>query len=530
VTRRRLARRLLDPWAGLLIAALIVLGVVILLATPAPWRVVGGPQAPVSLVPSPPSDIAVFIVAGPDAARCSAILWLHVEHEPAEATVVMVPPQSRCAVDGGGYAPLRRLVTDLGPRKAGAALGDALGVSFDGWMTLDRVALGRLLAAARAPGEGRRGLLDFRTASAALSRPPLALESLVRQHDALARCLRALPYGRLNANAVVNFMLGSEDVGTDLDLRAATALVRTFGALRARDVAVRTAAAIVETCGPARSWRLDESRLESLRLTLALGLKVPAGAPRIALRERAAEVLVVSPAGIDHGLARSLRATLGGDTAGPLAVVGRTVGGEGSGERLAALLASRRPLAVVLAPWTGISASELLAQADALRRAAQPAILLAPPAGTSSELTEAAAATGLPLANGGAGAAASVTAPRLVAATLARACWPDYLAPDLTGTRLEFSYAARRGAEVAVTGSPSASQLDWLDACGYQVTDLVGAEQLALPSAPAVVFLPGAWRAAQTMAGDLGWGAAALVRDPGAPRELTVVTTRDGGR
>jgi hypothetical protein len=545
VTRWRFARRLLDPWAGLLVAALVVLGVVILLATPAPWRVVGGPQAPVSLVPSPPSDIAVFILAGPDAARCTATLWLHVEYRSAGLTVVVVPPESRCAVEGGGYAPLRRLVTDLGPRRAGEALGDALSVSFDGWMTLDRVALGRLLSAAHAPGEGRRDLLDFRTVTAALSRVPLALESLAHQHDALARCLRALPYDRLNANAVVNFMLGSDNVGTDLDLRAATALVRTFGALRARDVAVRTAAAIVETCGTARSWRLDESRLEPLRRSLSLGLKAPAGAPRIALQERAAEVLVVAPPGPDDGLARSLQAALRGDAAGPLSVVVRSVGGEGSGERLAALLARRRPLAVVLAPWPGTSASELLAQADALRRASQPAILLAPPAETSPELTDAVAATGLPLAGAGAGdvgptassdegtpgslpaGAARAPAPRLVAATLARACWPDYLAPDLIGTRLEFSYAARRHAEVAVSGSPSASLLDWLEACGYQVAGAVGAEQPASLSSPAIAYLPGARRSAQTLAGDLGWGAATLTRDPDAPRELTLVTGRD---
>ncbi len=150
-------RRLLDPWAGLLFTALIVLGVVILLATPGPWRVVGESEAPVTLAPQPPNDLAVFVLAGPAAARCTAVVWLHVEHESPALTATLVPAQTRCAVPEGGYAPLRRLVTDVGAAEASDALGWVLGVEFDGWVTLDRAALLRLFTAAHASGGRARG-------------------------------------------------------------------------------------------------------------------------------------------------------------------------------------------------------------------------------------------------------------------------------------------------------------------------------------------------------------------------------------
>ena len=547
---RRAARRLLDPWAGLLFAALIVLGVVILLATPAPWRMVGGPQAPVTLASAPPSDIAAFVFAGPASARCTAVVWLHVEHEPAEVTVVMVPPQSRCAVPGGGYAPIRRLATDLGPKTASVALGDALGVSFDGWTTLDRAAVGRLLAATRAPGDGREGMLDLTTAAAALGTAPRDLDGLRRQHDALARCLRVVLYDELSANAIVNYVLGSDDVDTDLDLRAVSAVVRTFGALTARSVAVRTAAAIVETCGAARWWRLDESRLGPLRLSLALGLRAPAAVPRVTTRAMAAEVLVAAPPGLDAGrFAAALRAELIRGGARPVDVSAVSVSGEAAGQRLAALIVRRRPLAVVLVPWTveqavakGSAATtpatalstqardvaeQLAAQAQALRRAWQPAVLVAPPPRAPADLQEAAVATGLPLVDvSEGGEVASDRAVSLIAATVSRACWPTYLAPSLRGTALDFSYAARRDTEVVAAGSSPEWLLEWLAACGYEVVGAAGADGRG-SAGDAIAYRPGARRAALTLAGDLGWGAATLVRDPSAPAEVTVCLSSD---
>ena len=167
-----------------------------------------------------------------------------------------------------------------------------------------------------------------------------------------SRCnLRAVPYEDLSANALVNYALGSAEVETDLDLRAASAFAATFRALTARDVAVGVAPAIVERCGPARSWTLDEDRLERLRLSFTQGLSAAAGAPSVTTRERSPEVLVVAPPGLEGGpFAEDLRAALAAGGALPVDVRSVSLGGDDAAARLAVLLARRRPLAVVLVP------------------------------------------------------------------------------------------------------------------------------------------------------------------------------------
>ena len=55
-------------------------------------------------------------------------------------TVTLVPAETRCPVNGGGYAPVRRIVTDLDPQRAADALGAALGVEFAGWVAVGRPA------------------------------------------------------------------------------------------------------------------------------------------------------------------------------------------------------------------------------------------------------------------------------------------------------------------------------------------------------------------------------------------------------
>ncbi len=401
--RGRAVRRLLDPWAGLLFTALIVLGVVILLATPGPWRVVGESEAPVTLAPQPPNDLAVFVLAGPAAARCTAVVWLHVEHESPALTATLVPAQTRCAVPEGGYAPLRRLVTDVGAAEASDALGWVLGVEFDGWVTLDRGALLRLFTAARASGGGRKGLLGLKAAMAAYSAPARDVATLRLQRAALEGSLGALPFERLNANAVVNYALGSADVHTGLDLRGASRLTATFSALGARDVAVGAAAAIVERCGAARSWRLDASRLGPLRLSLALGLDAPRVEPKVAMRERVAEVLVVT---LDpfrgRAFARDLEVALRANGALPVAVRSVALDGEGAARQLAATLAERRPLAVVLAPdaagdGRGADVAEpLAAMADVLRLTSQPGVIVGGEGWAGDEVEAAVAASRLP--------------------------------------------------------------------------------------------------------------------------------------
>jgi hypothetical protein len=523
-------RRLLDPWAGLVLAALIVLGVVILLATPGPWRAIGREDAPVTMNPALPSDVVVYILAGPAAERCTAVVWLHVDHRRGAVTAVLVPPETRCFVAGGGYAPIRRLVTDLDPQAAVEALGGTVGVEFGGWATVDRAALVDLCAAAGAPDDGPQGRRALRAAVAALTDPADDLGGLRRQREALERVLHALPHQEVKANAVVNYVLGSEDVVTDLDLRAASGLVKTWRAVRARDVAVGVAAAVVETCGPAESWRLDRSRLEVLRLSLALGLGAPPSSARVRYTERAAEVLVVSSPSLQgRSFAVDLRDALEAGGALQVAVRAASTGGEEAGARLASLVASRRPLAVVLAPRVvgaeqpSAVAAELEAMVAALRTADQPCVIVGEDGDTHDEIAVAIEESGVPVvAVEGTG---DETA-RLVAGTVARACWPDYLAPALTGTVLEFSYAARHGTAVALAGSAARDSSQWLTVCGYQVsTDADPGWQA--PEEAAVAYRPGSRRAALTAAGDLAWGSESVRRDPSAPAAITVVWPAD---
>jgi hypothetical protein len=109
---------------------------------------------------------------------------------------------------------------------------------------------------------------------------------------------------------------------------------------------------------------------------------------------------------------------------------------------------------------------------------------------------------------------------------VSRACWPDYLAPALAGTDLEFSFAARRGTDVALAGPASRDLQPWLAACGYQAREDAGSGWAA-PAEPTVAFRPGYRRAALTVAGDLSWGPAAVVRDGSAPAAVTVVWPAD---
>ena len=542
---RRAVRRLLDPWAGLLYAALIVLGVVILSATPAPWRAVGGEEAPVTLAAEPPSDLAVFVLSGPVRARCTAVVWLHVEHDPAALSAILVPAPTLCPVPGGGYAPIRRLVTDTDPAVATAALGVALGVDLDGWATLDRAAAVRLLGAAREGGSGREGRPAVKAAVIAFSAPADGVADLRRQREGLARSLRGVDYSELKANAVVNYALGSGEVATDLDLRAASTLATTFRSLDGPDVAVGVAPAVVQRCGAARAWRLDEARLEPLRLSLALGLRPPAAPPRIAVRERAPEVLVVAPPLLrGDALADDLRAALDAGGARPVAVHSVSLGGDDVARQLSTLLARRRPLAVVLVPSVvgseagSAAAGRLTAMTEVLLVARQPAVIVGSSA-QGDEVADAAGESGLPIVTVEEAPAAATLPPapgtlfafdaarrsaaRLIAATVSRACWPEYLAPSLRGTRLEFSYAARRAATVAATGDGAGELAGWLSACGYDVDAEDGAGW-APPPAPTIAYQAGGRRAALALAGDLGWVPATLAVDASAPAELAVVT------
>ena len=188
-------------------------------------------------------------------------------------------------------------------------------------------------------------------------------------------------------------------------------------------------------------------------------------------------------------------------------------------------------------------AEELEAMVAALSIAYQPCVIVGGGA-EGDELAAAVGESGVPVVEvGDAGGAETVPpapgalfgyeasrreAARLVAATVARACWPAYLAPALPGTALEFSFAARQATEVALVGAAPVELESWLVACGFsaQEADGTGWETPATTT-PTIAYRPGSRRAALTTAGDLGWSAATLVRDPSAPAAVTVVRPAD---
>ena len=130
----------LDPWAALLLGVLLALGVIILLATPGPWHKVVGAAPAVQLTPPEPKDIAVFALGGIDGA-CTGIVWLHVDQVRPSLTAVVLAPETQGFVPGASFMPLRRIVDDVGPGVAATALGQALDVSMEAWITLDGEAL-----------------------------------------------------------------------------------------------------------------------------------------------------------------------------------------------------------------------------------------------------------------------------------------------------------------------------------------------------------------------------------------------------
>ncbi len=352
MSRRRGLARLVDPWAALLLGVLVALGVVILLATPGPWHDVVGP-APVRLTKPLPRDIALYVRAAAPLGRCTTVAWVHVEYEPASLTVVLVPPQTEVPVEAGGFAPVGRLVSDAGAGTATAGLAQALDTPLGGWLVVGRDTLRVVLAAARSPGSDRLGMLAFRQAMTAMRAAPVSVISLSAQQRVMARVLQAVPYGQLNQAALVNYVLGSTEVDTDLDLRVASAVVRAVRAMKARDVAVRTLPTIVEHCGTATRWRTDTARAERLRLSLVYGLAPPGTRPSVAGRECLAEIVVTAPGGDEaERFVAALERRLRTQAAGPVAVRLELLGQHGAvSSALSELPGRQRPLAVVVAPW-----------------------------------------------------------------------------------------------------------------------------------------------------------------------------------
>jgi hypothetical protein len=552
----------LDPWAALLLGVLLALGVIILLATPGPWHTGAGPAPRGQPAPPAPMDVAVFALGGPKG-TCTAVLWLHLDRARPAVTAVVLAPATQGFVPGAGYSPLRRIVDEVGAGVAASALGQALDVPMDAWITLDRQALRLVLAPRSLAGEARAPLLQYARAQAAWEGRGAALRVWSTQYQALGSALARLPFERINVVSFSNYVLGWGHVQSDLDLQGATSLATTFRELLPTQVDVRAVAAIVETCRRGEAWRVDRSAMEQLRQSLAFGLTPPPTGTSVKRRPRPARVLVVLP-GPGHRSAayvEEVRRRLRRSAGAPVAVQAvEAPRWGGLVARTTAAIESWRPLAVLVAPPAGLEGAETVTVAaaalrglgESLRAADQPAVLSAPlpvettataaPATTvlaGDALAVAIRAGGQPVsllaapntaAAGVQGASLSLdarmrAAARANVATLVRACWPGTLAPSLASTRLGFSFAARRRTSVGVlaaTDRAATSAAARLRIWGYQAKILPATDWTPPTLGRGVYYRAGLRRAALALAGDLGLPAAAVVADEGAPTALTL--------
>ena len=362
----RAALRWLDPWGASLLGVLVALGVVILLATPGPWQ--RGEAPPVKLAESPPEDIAVFVQGG-RGARCTGVLWLHADYVGESLTVSVLAPPTQGLVNGGGYAAIDRLVTDVGPRQAAAALGRALGVTLDAWAVLDRQAL-RLAVPAMFPvGEQMAQRREFRRATAAWAGVGGAAETWSRQYELLAKALPDSPFRALNIVTFANYVLGFGFVRSDLDLRGASSLAQLVRGLEPEQVWVRAIPAVLEQCRQARAWRVDTAALEQLRASLAFGVRPPRSQLTVDERQLAATVVVTDPPAGVPGRAYlvELRRFLRRSAGAPVRLEVLRAGGDSTlAEAVGRRLDEGRPLAVViadaLAPPPGADADRIYAR------------------------------------------------------------------------------------------------------------------------------------------------------------------------
>jgi hypothetical protein len=530
---------------------------------------VGAP--PAAAPEEAPRDVAVFVRGGAEGDDCTAAVWLHVEHEQPSLTAVVVPVQTQVAVPGAGFDRLCRVVRLFGPEAATAALGEALGVSFAGSVSLSTEGLSAAVPTMFPSGDSQGERRQRRAALKAWAGRGAATTVARRQAEQLAEALPRVPLESLSVVAVANYALGSELAESDLDLQQATALARSAREARSHDVAVRALPVVRETRGEAVFWRPRAGTADRLADALRLGLWPPRTTVAITTVERTGGVVVALPAGLGAMAAaeftQGLRAAVA-ESAGPgIDVTTVRCAADGAAETLAGCVAASQPLAVVLVSATeglGDDADGGEARVGAtqdcavrLQRLYQPAVLVAPvagvPDGVELEAPDALEASGLPVIAvkvpgvGGAGATAVAPSPaaspspatgvpaaaglradwreagRAAAAAAVRACWPAVLAPGLPGTVRGVTFAERRTVELAVLdGDGAAAERTWLAVCGY-VPAAAGGDWAPEAGVVRVAHHPGLRRLAVAVAGDLGVSDALVVEDADAPASLTVV-------
>jgi hypothetical protein len=259
----------------LLLGVLVALGVIILLATPGPWhRVVPAvasrpPLAP----PPPPRDIAVYL-EGPGAQGCAGVIWLHIDYDLPEFTVVVVPARLACYQQGAGLQPLATIVDDAGAKAATRALSETLSVSLGSWVVIDPLSVSaalpgfitqysRLIHPRALPLAGVWSTAQ--PSSLALSRQVAYLRDLLR--DGVA--------DEVNLVGFVNYILGSRDVSTGLTLQATSAVGAALDLADAGDLVTTSLPVTVARRGAYERWRAQGRALLSLRLALGVDATSP---------------------------------------------------------------------------------------------------------------------------------------------------------------------------------------------------------------------------------------------------------------
>jgi len=546
VSYLRAVVRRLDPWAALLLGGLLAMGVVILLATPGPWHQVVGPAAPVKLTPPAPDDVAVYVLGGRDG-DCSGVIWLHLDAEESSLTAVVVAPKVSGFVPGAGYAPVSDIVDAAGPRAATAALSEELDVEMDAWVTLRGQALRKAIEAMIPMDEVRAARGRYRQARAAWRGRGGLPGAWLLQYESLRDALPRVPYHELGVVAFSNYVLGFGFVKTDLTLQGVASLGDALRELTSGDVEVRACSVVIETSLGAEVWRVDQSRLESLRRSLAFGLTPPDEGTRVVRRARPAHVLVVAP--LRRTLAetyavqvrRSLRRSAG-ETIGVTLVSGLD---DRLAYRAARAIDETRPLAVLVAPSLSQDSDRARAAVEKtcamLRRRGEQAVVAGPlpPVDRATAATGpavAAAQTEFPVSPYPAAGASPHGAAELVrrsaragVQTLVRACWPGALAPDLASTKLGFTFVAARSTAVGVqtaTGSSVDQLVEQVLLWGYRGEPLSGDEAAWEPllEGTTLYYRDGYRPAAVALAGDLGLDVRAAVADEETPRALVLVT------
>ena len=547
----RAVMRRLDPWAALLLGVLLALGVVILLATPGPWQRVVGKEPPVRLETPAPEDVAIFVLGG-RAGSCTGIVWLHLDPTQNALSAVVVAPRVSGFAPADGAAPLADVVDAAGARAGAAALGRALGVNMDAWVTLDRRSLELVVQPMFPMNDVRAARTRYREARAAWRGRGGLERAWATQYDTLRVALPRVAFSELGVVAFSNYVLGFGFVESDLTLEGATSLGEALQEVDPARVSVRAAPVIAERCRGGEVWRLDASRVEPLRQSLAFGLTPPETGDLVTQRTRPARVLVVAPLprGGAARYAAEVRARLDRSAGAPVEVTLVSGADDRLAFRAARELDARPALIALVAPAPATQrATAAVAKVGAmLQNRGQEAVVAGPLPAPSREAAGSAARkqletdlveTRLPVswspvavqpdAGGAALRYGLEDAARANVQTLVRAGWPGTLAPDLRSTRLGFVFVAARHTSVGVVTASderSAVVLGRLRLWGF-----VG-ERLTLEDSgwrpdrlgPAIYYRPGARAAAAALAGDLGVPPRSVFSSDDSPREVVFVT------